>query len=62
MPKLDVEGVGLAYDDAGGVIAARLVWMLRVTGHAAALLDGGLTAYDGPLEVGTPTRPRAHGR
>jgi thiosulfate/3-mercaptopyruvate sulfurtransferase len=49
----------LAYDDAGGVAAARLVWMLRVTGHPAALLDGGLTAYDGPLETGTPPRPRA---
>jgi thiosulfate/3-mercaptopyruvate sulfurtransferase len=32
----------VAYDDAGGVFAARLVWMLRVTGHEAALLDGGL--------------------
>jgi len=49
----------LAYDDAGGVIAARLVWMLRVTGHAAALLDGGLTAYEGPLELDTPARPSA---
>jgi thiosulfate/3-mercaptopyruvate sulfurtransferase len=42
----------VAYDDAGGVIAARLVWMLRATGHEAALLDGGLTAYRGPLERG----------
>ncbi len=40
----------VAYDDAGGVVAARLVWMLRATGHPAALLDGGLTAYAGPLE------------
>jgi thiosulfate/3-mercaptopyruvate sulfurtransferase len=47
----------LAYDDAGGVIAARLVWMLRATGHDAALLDGGLTVYDGPLEQRTSTRP-----
>ncbi|MDX6253744.1 MAG: thiosulfate/3-mercaptopyruvate sulfurtransferase [Frankiales bacterium] len=39
----------VAYDDAGGTIAARLVWMLRVTGHDAALLDGGLTAWSGPL-------------
>jgi thiosulfate/3-mercaptopyruvate sulfurtransferase len=39
----------LAYDDAGGTIAARLVWMLRVTGHDAALLDGGLTAWLEPL-------------
>src|SRR3954453_23932250 len=34
----------VAYDDAGGVLAARLVWLLRVTGHDAALLDGGLAA------------------
>src|SRR4051794_13930859 len=40
----------VAYDDAGGVIAARLVWMLRATGHEAALLDGGLAAYEGELE------------
>ncbi|MBS1862666.1 MAG: sulfurtransferase [Actinobacteria bacterium] len=37
----------IAYDDAGGVIAARLVWMLRVIGHEAALLDGGLAAWEG---------------
>ena len=43
----------IAYDDAGGVIAARLVWMLRATGHEAALLDGGVTAYRGPLEKGS---------
>ncbi|RLY93764.1 sulfurtransferase [Kocuria tytonicola] len=35
----------VAYDDAGGVMAARLVWMLRATGHRAALLDGGLDAF-----------------
>ncbi len=46
--------VVVAYDDAGGVIAARLVWMLRVTGHEAALLDGGLLAYDGPLATDVP--------
>jgi thiosulfate/3-mercaptopyruvate sulfurtransferase len=40
----------VAYDDAGGTVAARLVWMLRATGHAAALLDGGIPAYRGPLE------------
>jgi thiosulfate/3-mercaptopyruvate sulfurtransferase len=32
----------VAYDDAGGVNAARLVWLLRATGHEAAVLDGGL--------------------
>ncbi len=42
----------VAYDDAGGVIAARLVWMLRATGHAAALLDGGLGAFVTGLETG----------
>ena len=49
----------LAYDDGGGITAARVVWMLRVTGHDAALLDGGLTAYDGPLETTAPARPRS---
>jgi thiosulfate/3-mercaptopyruvate sulfurtransferase len=49
----------IAYDDAGGVMAARLVWMLRVLGHDAALLDGGLLAYDGPLETETPPRAPA---
>ncbi len=47
----------IAYDDAGGVIAARLVWMLRVTGHEAALLDGGLLAYRGPLVTERPEPP-----
>lgn len=41
----------VAYDDAGGVIAARLVWMLRALGRDAALLDGGLDAWDGPVET-----------
>jgi thiosulfate/3-mercaptopyruvate sulfurtransferase len=33
--------------------------MLRVLGHDAALLDGGLLAYDGPLETDTSQRPAA---
>jgi len=50
----------IAYDDEGGVIAARLVWMLRVTGHEAALLDGGLAAWPGELEREPPApRPAA---
>jgi thiosulfate/3-mercaptopyruvate sulfurtransferase len=44
----------VAYDDAGGVIAARLVWMLRAIGHDAALLDGGLTAWDGEVTTDEP--------
>jgi thiosulfate/3-mercaptopyruvate sulfurtransferase len=44
----------VAYDDAGGVIAARLVWMLRAIGHDAALLDGGLGAWAGELTTDEP--------
>jgi thiosulfate/3-mercaptopyruvate sulfurtransferase len=50
------EDLVVAYDDAGGVIAARLVWMLRVTGREAALLDGGLGAWRGDL--GSDPGPR----
>ncbi len=49
----------VAYDDAGGVIAARLVWMLRALGHDAALLDGGLAGWDGPLETREAPVPQA---
>ncbi len=49
----------VAYDDAGGVIAARLVWMLRVTGRRAAVLDGGLSAYRGALTTEEPHLARA---
>jgi thiosulfate/3-mercaptopyruvate sulfurtransferase len=39
-------------------MAARLVWMLRVTGHDAALLDGGLLSYSGPMATGAhPVAP-----
>ena len=48
----------VAYDDQGGVMAARLVFMLRATGHDAALLDGGLTAYEGALSHEPVTLPR----
>lgn len=42
----------VAYDDHGGAFASRLVWMLRIIGQPAALLDGGINAWDGPLETG----------
>ena len=47
---LAAEGIGddtivVAYDDAGGMIAGRLVWMLRILGREAALLDGGLGGW-----------------
>lgn len=41
----------VAYDDAGGTVAARLVWMLRALGVDAALLDGGIAAWPGDLET-----------
>jgi thiosulfate/3-mercaptopyruvate sulfurtransferase len=41
----------VAYDDDGGAMAARLAWMLRVTGHDATVLDGGIQAWAGPLET-----------
>lgn len=42
----------IGYDDTDGAPAGRLVWMLRALGHEAAVLDGGLAAWDGPLETG----------
>jgi len=43
----------VAYDDLGSPFAARLWWTLGWLGHAEAyVLDGGLAAWDGPLEAG----------
>src|ERR1700722_4056518 len=53
------ESVVVGYDDQGGIIAARLVWMLRSLGHDAALLDGGLGAYRGELETEEHSLPEA---
>jgi thiosulfate/3-mercaptopyruvate sulfurtransferase len=48
----------VAYDDAGGAMAARLWWMLRWVGHPGGrVLDGGLgawTAAGHPLTVDVP--------
>jgi acyl-coenzyme A thioesterase PaaI-like protein len=49
----------VAYDDADGVVAARLVWMLRVVGADAALLDGGVRPGEQGLETTPVVRPRA---
>ncbi|MDH3682066.1 MAG: sulfurtransferase [Acidimicrobiia bacterium] len=59
---LGAAGIGaddpvVAYDDLGGMIAGRLVWMLRILGRPAALLDGGITAWPGPTEPGAVSRP-----
>lgn len=62
---LGVAGIGddtpvVAYDDAGGSIAARLWWMLDALGHPAAVLDGGIGAWTGPLATGDGSRAPAH--
>lgn len=38
------DSIVIAYDDLRGLKAGRLVWMLRVLGRDAALLDGGAAA------------------
>ena len=53
---LAASGIGdastvVAYDDAGGAMAARLVWLLRMLGRDAALLDGGIDAWEGGLST-----------
>lgn len=45
------EDTVIAYDDAGGVMAARFVWMLRATGREAAVLDGGIQAWPHALST-----------
>lgn len=49
----------IAYDDMGGAMAARLVWMLRMLGREAALLNGGLRAWAGKLSTNVPEREPA---
>jgi len=50
----------IAYDDQHGSRAARLVWMLRILGHRAAVLDGGLIGWRGAKATGDPVvRPAA---
>jgi len=51
----------VAYDDAGGTVAARLWWMLEDLGHErVAVLDGGVAAWvvaGGALATEVPSRP-----
>ncbi len=44
----------VAYDDAGGSVAARLWWLLHVLGEPVAVLDGGLAAWPGELSTAEP--------
>jgi thiosulfate/3-mercaptopyruvate sulfurtransferase len=47
----------VAYDDAGGSIAARLWWMLHVLDEPVAVLDGGLAAWPGELTTVVAEHP-----
>jgi thiosulfate/3-mercaptopyruvate sulfurtransferase len=45
----------VVYDDAGASVAARLWFLLGYFGHGAqAVLDGGVQAWEGPLETEAP--------
>ena len=52
----------VVYDDAGGMIAGRLWWLLRWMGHdRVALLDGGIKRWEAegrPLTTDVPVRSR----
>ena len=49
------DGCGVvAYDDASGMVAGRLWWMLRSLGEPVAVLDGGLAAWPGALSTEYP--------
>ena len=64
---MSAHGIGdehsvVAYDDAGGSVAARVWWLFRHCGHDAAVLDGGLRAWTdagGPLTTVVPDHPAA---
>ncbi|MGE6497153.1 sulfurtransferase [Cupriavidus metallidurans] len=62
---VDNDTLVVAYDGQGSMYAARLWWMLRWIGHAAALvLDGGRNAWVAaglPLEHGATAEPEIGG-
>ncbi len=67
MQAMSALGIGehtqvVAYDNGGGLYAARLWWMLRWIGHAAvAVLDGGLATWKAvglPISTDISNRPR----
>ncbi len=66
--KLGGAGIGndtqvVVYDDAQGMIAGRLWWLLRLLGHdKVAFLDGGFPLWQAegrPLSAEVPARPAA---
>ena len=48
---IDDRATVVAYDERGGAFAGRLVWMLRILGQGAALLEGGITAWEAAGET-----------
>ena len=61
---IDDTSTVVAYDDAGGAVAARLWWMLDDLGHPDVhVLDGGIPAWiaaGGPLTAESPSYPPGH--
>jgi thiosulfate/3-mercaptopyruvate sulfurtransferase len=64
--RLETLGIGddsevVAYDDAGGAVAARLWWMLDDLGHReVSVLDGGFSGWvaaGGPVSTDLPHHP-----
>jgi thiosulfate/3-mercaptopyruvate sulfurtransferase len=61
---IGIDTTVVAYDDTGGMTAGRLVIMLRALGTPAAVLDGGISGWPGPLSTepveaaGVPVAPR----
>ena len=59
---MDRAGIGglrhvVAYDDAGGSLAARLWWMLDALIHPVSVLDGGMGSWVEPLQTGASPEP-----
>jgi thiosulfate/3-mercaptopyruvate sulfurtransferase len=51
------DDVVVAYDDAGGTVAARLVWLLRATGHRGDPARRGAASLDRAPDDGGPGAP-----
>lgn len=52
----------VAYDDASGLVAARLWWLLLAIGQRSAVLDGGLASWHGRISTVEVQRPAVQRR